>query len=412
MTIQKQGGCAMLRPCRETWSVFGLATWQRVARALLLGSWILAGVPGASAQDPPNCTDSTVELILIANRLVGGVFVPIANLDAPLIDGETIYYNVELDRADKAVGCALQGGLLTIQNPDGTFIVAGTASNPIPCIGGTASGCILGPFVSNPLLAPYVVNFARDQPTAKALATYTDGIVFTGPGDLTGVAEASTPLDLPLVPGIDQAGCRLTGGGIVPATNETDMSTMAEIIRANIGGQVGAPCGCTGCFAGGSEFVQGSWTHNRKLGVGTGKFKNERFKAESFNSLICGCDGTFDGRTCTPGPPPAAPRNMLCTSGIGNLKSGSMVAFRLEATDRGEPGVGDSYRLRIWDPRVGETAQALAVAACCTNAAPVIRTPDIDDGGSLISGNLQIHRELRKSTDRTCPPPRTSCPAL
>src|SRR5205814_831986 len=56
-------------------------------------------------------------------------------------------------------------------------------------------------------------------------------------------------------------GCRITGGGFINGI--TDPFTMAEIVRAHFGGQVGAPCGCIGCFDQ-SGHVQGNWTHNRK----------------------------------------------------------------------------------------------------------------------------------------------------
>ena len=87
------------------------------------------------------------------------------------------------------------------------------------------------------------------------------------------------------------------------------------------------------------------------------------------------------------------------------------MAFRLEATDHGEPGINDNYRLRIWIPGSGEDAAGLAKAACCLNKTPTIRQPDIDDGGTLLSGNIQIHQELAKSVNGPCPPspPKQSC---
>jgi hypothetical protein len=38
-------------------------------------------------------------------------------------------------------------------------------------------------------------------------------------------------------------------------------------------------------------------------------------------------------------------------------------------------------------------------------ATPSVRTPNIDDGGTLVSGNIQIHPQLAKSTEGACPPP-------
>src|SRR5207253_1451387 len=60
-------------------------------------------------------------------------------------------------------------------------------------------------------------------------------------------------------------GCRITGGGTVNGV--LDPNVMAEITKAQFAGQVGAPCGCFGCF---DKFdpklasVQGNWTHQRK----------------------------------------------------------------------------------------------------------------------------------------------------
>ena len=217
-------------------------------------------------------------------------------------------------------------------------------------------------------------------------------------------------------------GCRITGGGIAcdPTRNP---QCVAEIIKATFGGQVGAPCACIGCFDD-FDHVQGSWTHNRKQAQGS-------FHAKDYNSLICGCDGDFTNGLCNPGnrppgpEPRPAPANMACFSGIGDyaLTGGrrtTTVAFRVEVEDRSEPGgtngtpPPDVYRIRIWipNPTAGETADTLAAGACCTNASPTgqaARAPNVDDGGSVIRGNMQIHPQTPNSADGRCPIPSGRC---
>src|SRR5262249_42125006 len=136
----------------------------------------------------------------------------------------------------------------------------------------------------------------------------------------------------------------------------------------------------------------------------------------------------------TQGPtPPRAPANKACFSGVGDFSASGgqrtmQVAFRVEVADRGEPGgtngpmPPDAYRIRIWlpNPTAGETAPNLAAAVCCTNATPeqgvvpgtngaTAGAPDIDDGGDVVRGNIQIHPQLRKSTEGICPPPSGQC---
>ena len=60
-----------------------------------------------------------------------------------------------------------------------------------------------------------------------------------------------------------------------------------------------------------------------------------------------------------------------------------------------------------------ETAEGLANGACCTNSNPVgdaARQPEIDDGGDVIHGNIQIHPQIPSHVD-ICPVPAESCPA-
>jgi len=208
------------------------------------------------------------------------------------------------------------------------------------------------------------------------------------------------------------AGCRVTAGG-----NTTLGSNLATGKKVTFGGQVGAPCGCSGCFGtldgtDRNDLIQGNWTHNRHKG---------RLKASEFNSLECGCDGVFDGKLCNPGnrdpgpEPRPAPANMMCFTGVGTF-DGVLSAFRVDLEDRGEPGAGknagtfpDVYRTRIWIPKTGESANALAQAACCGNRELTIRDPDIDDGDELVRGNMQIHPTLPNTNRGICPPPSNSC---
>jgi hypothetical protein len=197
-------------------------------------------------------------------------------------------------------------------------------------------------------------------------------------------------------------------------------------LKATGGGQVGAPCGCIGCFDD-FDHIQGSWQHSRKKKQGS-------MHALDFSSLVCGCDadaggplpGKFDGVICgdrDTGPlPRPAPANLACFTGVGDFsetgtgKKTERVAFRVEVEDRGEPGAGtnsgpseDVYDIRIWRPTGNETVKTLVDAICCRKStaqavADAGRQPDIFDGGNLIHGNLQIHPQIPSHADE-CPGP-------
>src|SRR5262249_27482506 len=112
----------------------------------------------------------------------------------------------------------------------------------------------------------------------------------------------NTPTITP-TPTVGVIGCRITGGRVIEIADG----------KATGGGQVGAPCGCIGCF---DQFnnIQGNWVHERHKSQG-------RFKATDFNSLVCGCEScASDGvtpltkrfeqcnagdRACGPAPPAA-----------------------------------------------------------------------------------------------------------
>jgi len=209
------------------------------------------------------------------------------------------------------------------------------------------------------------------------------------------------------------AGCRITGGGSVNGV--LDPNVMADITKAQFAGQVGAPCGCFGCF---DNFdpkrasIQGEWNHKRKN-------KGGSMHASIFNSLVCSCLGGVVGDICPDAEHPTTPADHICITGIGTFtpdtgpdkKSGFPVAFRFEATDRGEPGRNDFYEMHIFTPMAGQTVDQLAQAICCTNPISVLPITGVvaDDEGLLLTGNVQIHRALAKSTDGPCPPPRGVC---
>jgi hypothetical protein len=230
-------------------------------------------------------------------------------------------------------------------------------------------------------------------------------------------------------------GCRITGGFILP-DGSTDDSGFMGISKGTGGGQVGASCGCIGCFDDG-DHIQGQWQYTRKNSNGPGNLGT--FHASDYYSLMCGCDdgsggpgiiGTGPGNQmglCNPdggeaGPEPRpAPANVACWTGVGTLspptlgKRTTPVAFRVHVEDRGEPGAGknagtlsDVYHIEIWIPTGNETPDSLAKQACCFDPDPTLRAANIDDGGNLNKGNIQIHPETPVTEGGTCPPPPQS----
>jgi len=210
------------------------------------------------------------------------------------------------------------------------------------------------------------------------------------------------------------AGCRITGGGAI-AGGGVDPTVMAETsVLTEFAGQVGAPCGCFGCF---DNFdpkrasVQGEWKYKLKKHGGS-------LHASIFNSLVCSCLGGTVGSLCPSAEHPRTPADHICVTGIadlspdtGNSKKTTPVAFRFEATDNGEPGSDDVYEIHILAPAAGQTTSDLAKAICCTRpfVQPAGTTALADDLGTLLRGNIQIHPALAKSTDGTCPPPSGMC---
>src|SRR6184192_3209483 len=211
------------------------------------------------------------------------------------------------------------------------------------------------------------------------------------------------------------AGCRITGGGAIPGGG-VDPTVMGETtVLTEFAGQVGAPCGCFGCF---DNFdpkrasVQGEWKYKLKKHGGS-------LHASIFNSLVCSCLGGSVGSLCPSAEHPRTPADHICVTGIadlspdtGNVKNRTTaVAFRFEGTDNGEPGTGDVYEIHILGPARGQTTTDLAKAICCTR--PFVQPPGTtaraNDLGPILRGNIQIHPALAKSTDGTCPPPSGMC---
>jgi len=209
-------------------------------------------------------------------------------------------------------------------------------------------------------------------------------------------------------------GCRITAGGVTP-DGRTDPDFFGTTRKATFGGQVGAPCGCNGCFDE-LDHIQGEWTHVRHRRTG-------RLHASDYYSLVCACDegnGTvkvdeFCGDRVIGPTPPRAPANIACWTGVGEFRN-QEVAFRVEVEDRGEPGAGknndntnDVYRIFIWVPTGTETADSLAKAACCLSTPPDIRRADVEDGGNIVTGNIQIHPATPNTNNGTCPVPSGTC---
>jgi hypothetical protein len=63
----------------------------------------------------------------------------------------------------------------------------------------------------------------------------------------------------------------------------------------------------------------------------------------------------------------------------------------------------------VWIPSGEETAKGIADQVCCTKQNLTIRTANIDDGGNLLGGNLQIHPAHQSSEAGICPKPRGVC---
>ncbi|TMA66439.1 MAG: hypothetical protein E6J69_10855 [Deltaproteobacteria bacterium] len=212
-----------------------------------------------------------------------------------------------------------------------------------------------------------------------------------------------------------QAGCRITGGGAIPGGG-VDPTVMAETsVLTEFAGQVGAPCGCFGCF---DNFdpkrasVQGEWKYKLKKHGGS-------LHASIFNSLVCSCLGGSVGSLCPSAEHPRTPADHICVTGIADLspdtgngnKASTPVAFRFEATDNGEPGTSDVYEIHILAPAAGQSTSDVAKAICCTRpfVQPAGTTALANDLGTILRGNIQIHPALAKSTDGTCPPPSGMC---
>ena len=321
---------------------------------------------------------------------------------------------------DSAKSCCVGGandGSICCECPGGTCAqgecVGGTApahtacTNDAACPGGMCS--LLLPRQASVTVSATDIALANDVPTLVDVATGQGNdlgtlrpFVLEINNEVTVSSTTSTTLP---------AGCRITGGGTVNGV--LDPNVMAEITKAQFAGQVGAPCGCFGCF---DKFdpklasVQGEWSHKRKN-------KGGSLHANTFNSLVCSCLGGPAGELCPDAAPPRTPADHICITGTGQFvpetgkKDPIPVAFRFEATDRGEPGSNDFYEMHMFTPTAaGQTVEDIAKAICCTKP-PVFPITGViaNDSGLLVGGNIQIHRALAKSTDGPCPPPSGVC---
>jgi hypothetical protein len=228
--------------------------------------------------------------------------------------------------------------------------------------------------------------------------------------------ELTFPASVCVVPPPVVVGCRITGGGSV--NGMLDPNTLAEITKAQFAGQVGAPCGCFGCF---DKFdpklasVQGNWSHKRKN-------KGGSMHAKTFNSLVCDCLGgnSGPGTPCLDAEHPLTEADHICITGVADFipdsgnKKPIPVAFRFEATDHGEPGRADFYEMHILKPSGQLTVAAVAKAICCTKpyVQPGNTTAIANDSGNLVTGNIQIHPALKRSLAEECPPPDGVCEPL
>lgn len=72
--------------------------------------------------------------------------------------------------------------------------------------------------------------------------------------------------------------------------------------------------------------------------------------------------------------------------GLGQIKDVSEVGFMLTACDNGEPGSGDTFRIKIWDVATDATVYDNKMGA----------DDDSYDGTVIDGGNIQIHQPKKK----------------
>src|SRR5262249_55373296 len=154
---------------------------------------------------------------------------------------------------------------------------------------------------ATPTGTPTITPTSTPTSTASNTPTRTSAVV------VPTFTSTATPTATGTPPAV--VGCRVTGGRV---TSNGIVEPDAQISKGSGGGQVGAPCGCIGCF---DEFnmIQGNWQYSRKKQQGI-------FHATDFNSLVCGCDG---GPTCSS---PVGLTGNLCNPGDSTCGPGSPLA--------------------------------------------------------------------------------------
>jgi uncharacterized repeat protein (TIGR01451 family) len=174
----RRGPISLVHRARVAKAVVGIATL-----AMILTQANIA----EAHQDPAGCNSTGVSISLGVFR--ADATTPVGS--GTLSDGETIVYRTRL--AAPTGSCSYEGGHLTITPPGTTGAVDVTPTGGIPCIGGTAPGCVS--FVDSKNVT-YVVAWDDEfnlsgQKRVRASTAYGDGITHDGSADGDGVSATT-----------------------------------------------------------------------------------------------------------------------------------------------------------------------------------------------------------------------------
>jgi len=345
---------------------------------------------------------------------------------------------------------------ITLQNMGSAdlldIFITNNGSNPCPI----DAGPFTLPAGTN-LTIPLCTNTSYTCTNSPSTVVITVGEVAYGTGTNVAIRDLSGTLIIVRGEASGCSTCVLPNAARVTGGGRQDASLLypAGSRYATHGGQVGAPLGQANCVVtvknqAGNPCIHGRWTHVRHGVPGT----EGNFHARLYDTLASTCvdtnldaggsygPGTVVNAVCNPDDPAAgpaprrAPANKLAFTGVGDWSDGQggrapqSVLFRVDVEDRGEPGGShahgglappDRYRIRIWVLSDTELAQLHsgggqdpyllsfrnAISACAgisvrdgadvANGTAVfgVRAPDIDDGGELQRGNVQIHPEIQ-----------------